>query len=209
MVKTINSKSQKRGTNPPLRAPSEVFPTVAEPTLELEATREGAGARAIGEVTHLLMLIPRDYNVARMRPITDGVVLEMGDIMSVGVVREALEADGWQVRQSGLWRRFSFGIPANMSGLGTEVIIQCLLARNGRAARGPEGMPDRSMRFSSEAEESGSYPDGSRRRRVWVDISPEGVEYLIAHDYLLRTVTSGIRLRPATDSDPESGNGRS
>ena len=71
----------------------------------------------------------------------------------------------------------------------------------GRRIRGSEGLPENSIRAAGVMEEGGE--SGQQQRvRAWVDISPEGEEYLRANDFLLRIVCSAVRLRPASSSHP-------
>ena len=50
--------------------------------------------------------------------------------------------------------------------------------------------------------EEGGESGQQQRVRAWVDISPEGEEYLRANDFLLMIVCSAVRLRPASSSHP-------
>ena len=51
--------------------------------------------------------------------------------------------------------------------------------------------------------EEGGESGQQQRVRAWVDVSPEGEEYLRANDFLLRIVCSAVRLRPASSSHPD------
>ena len=125
----------------------------------------------------------------------------MDEEESAGVVTEALEADGWTVRRSAIWSRYSMYIPAGLTRQSLEDIISALLVRNGPETMGAEGIPPGSIRPIGTVMEGEEGTD-SRRMRAWVDVSPQGVEYLNVNNNLLRTVNSGIRLRPAPRSRP-------
>ena len=178
-----------------------MFPSVTEPRFELTITREGAGERAQGDITFLFLLVPQDYRVGNIRPIADGVVMEMDEEASAGVVTEALEADGWTVQRSAIWSRYSLYIPAGLARQSLDDIIDALLVRNGPETMGAEGIPPGSIRPIGTIMEGEEGTD-SRRMRAWVDVSPQGVEFLNANHNLLRIVNSGIRLRPAPCSRP-------
>ena len=56
-------------------------------------------------------------------------------------------------------------------------------------------LPVNSIRAAGVMEEGGE--SGQQQRvRAWVNISPEGEEYLRANDFMLRRVSSAVRLRP-------------
>ena len=200
--KQIGAKITKN-PKPKLRHPDEVFPHVKNPKIELTVTKEGAGASARSSLTMLLMLVPSDFTVGEIRVIDDGVVMEFEDETSLGVVRNAVEADGWVTQQSAIWNRYFFSIPDDLTPHPLDVIVRGLLNRNGRGVRGPEGIPDGSIRVVTTTEFVAA--DGSQRTRAYVDVSPEGEEYLRVNDNLLRTLNAGIRLKPATHRRPNSG----
>ena len=128
--------------------------------------------------------------------------MEMDDEDSAGVVTEALVADGWTVQRSAIWARYSFYIPAEFAAYRTlEEFIGAMMIRNGPQTLGPEGIPPGSIRPIGTFME-GEEGTGSQRLRAWVDVSPEGEAFLNANHHLLRTVNSGIRLRPTPCSRP-------
>ena len=102
-----------------------------------------------------LMLADENYTVVTLRPAVDGAVIEVGDGESLRVVTAVLEADGWTVVQSPVWARYSFIIPEDYRRIPLERLVQALLRRNGRGVRGPEGIPDNSIRGVSTAVEGG------------------------------------------------------
>ena len=182
--------------HPPLRSPSEVFGRV-DPKFTLTVTRAGAGDRAKGVISMALLFAKKDFTVGPLRSIPDGVTFDVGVDGSIQVVSEVLEADGWTITQSPVWARFSFVVPEDHHCLPLDKLVRALLRRNGREFRGTEGIPDLSIRGVSTAEEGGERTGTPKRLRAWVDVSPEGEEYLARNAMLLRTTTSGLRLRPA------------
>ena len=199
----ITKAIPKQNPKPKLRHPDEVFPTVKNPKIELTVTKEGAGTTARSHLTMLLMLLPVDYLVGEIRRIDDGVVMEFEDEASLGVVRDAVEADGWVTQRSAIWNRYTFIIPDDLIRYPLEDIVRGLLTRNGRGVRGTEGIPDGSIRAVSTAVVGAA--NGSQRTRAFIDISPEGKEYLRVNDMLLKTVNAAIRVKPATHRRPNSG----
>ena len=196
-----NPPAPNNQPRPTQRTPAEVFGS-AVPTHSLAVTRQGAGASAREQISMSLMLADENYTVVTLRPAVDGAVIEVGDGESLRVVTAVLEADGWTVVQSPVWARYSFIIPEDYRRIPLERLVQALLRRNGRGVRGPEGIPDNSIRGVSTAVEGGEGTGSPQRMRGWVDVSPEAEQYLLANDRLLRTVSSGIRLRPAPRSRP-------
>ena len=83
----------------------------------------------------LLMLLPVDFLVGEIRVIDDGVVMEFEDEALFGVVRDAVEADGWATQRSDIWTRYTFLIPDDLIPHPLEVIVRGLLAHNGRQFR--------------------------------------------------------------------------
>ena len=195
------SEDLQTGGNVSRLAPSEVFPSVTEPRFEMTITREGAGDRAQGDISFLLLLVPRNYRVGNIRPIADGVIMEMDEEESAGIVTEALEADGWTVQRSAIWARYWFHVPADIAHRPLEDVVRALLVRNGPLTLGQEGIPPGSLRPIGTYLE-GREGDASRRLRAWVDVSPEAEQFLSANHNLLRTVNSGVRLRPAPRKRP-------
>ena len=130
---------------------------------------------------------------------TDGVSFGVEEDNSLRVVREALEADGWGLNITPVWNRYWLYIPTKYQNLPLDDLILGFNLRNSRRVRGPEGLPENSIRAAGVMEEAGE--NGQPRRvRAWVDISPEGEEYLRANDFLLKIVSSAVRLRPATSN---------
>ena len=188
-----------RETN--LRTPAQVFGGV-DPRFTVTVTREGAGESARGEIVSLLLFADEPYTIGPFRTHPDGVSFDVGADDSLRVVRETLEPEGWTVTTEPIWARYSLIVPQDYHNMPLDRFVRGLIRRNGRATHGPEGIPDNSIRAVGVAEEGGEGGNLPRRVRAWVDVSPEGEEYLAAHDHLLRTVTSGVRLRPATNSRP-------
>ena len=168
-----------------------------DPKFTLTVTRAGAGDRARGVISMALLFAKKDFTVGPLRSIPDGVTFDVGVDGSIQVVSEVLEADGWTITQSPVWARFSFVVPEDHHCLPLDKLVRALLRRNGREFRGTEGIPDLSIRGVSTAEEGGERTGTPKRLRAWVDVSPEGEEYLARNAMLLRTTTSGLRLRPA------------
>ena len=98
-----------------------------------------------------------------------------------------------------VWNRYWLYIPNQYQNLPLDNLILGFNMRNSRRVRGPEGLPENSIRAAGVMEEVGENGQ-SQRVRAWVDISPEGEEYLRANDFLLRIVSSAVRLRPATSN---------
>ena len=100
-----------------------------------------------------------------------------------------------------VWNRYWLYVPNQYQTLPLDELIGGFNIRNGRRIRGPKGLPENSIRAAGVMEGGGE--SGQQLRvRVWVEISPEGEEYLRANDFLLRIVCSAVRLRPASSSHP-------
>lgn len=186
---------------PTLRTPGEVYGEV-NPRFTLSVSRPGAGTLARQAIINDLLFVPGNYTIGPLRSQPDGVAFEAGEDGSAVTVREALESAGWTVVQTPIWNRFSFVVPADYHHLSLDMIVRYFLFRNGTIERGAEGIPDNAIRganMADEGEEGGALP---RRVRAWIDVSPEGEEYLNNNDMLLRTLTSAVRLRPAANSRP-------
>ena len=116
-------------------------------------------------------------------------------------IAHVLEAEGWGVTITSVWNRYWLYVPNQYQTLPLDELIVGFNIRNGRTIRGSEGLPENSIRAAGVMEEGGE--SGQQQRvRAWVDISPEGEEYLRANDFLLRIVCSAVRLRPASSSHP-------
>ena len=131
---------------------------------------------------------------------TDGVTFGVEEDNSLHVVREVLEAEGWGVTITPVWNRYWLYVPNQYQTIPMDELIGGFNIRNGQRIRGP-ALIENSIRAAGvmeEGEESGQ----QQRVRAWVDISPEGEEYLRANDFLLRIVSTAVRLRPASSSHP-------
>ena len=144
----------------------------------------------------------QELEVAALTPVEDGAVLEVENESSFEAIRTVLEPAGWTVTSQPIWPRFEFYAPASLSGpeasaprLTPQQIVEGLMRRN----RG-HGLPAGSIRLVSsswEAAREGHASDGpSQRLRIYVDVSPEGVEHLRAHSMYLCTLLAVVRLRP-------------
>ena len=171
------------------------------PRFTVTVSRPGAGENATGQILRALLYAPEDYSVGRITQVTDGVTFGVEEDNSLRVVREVLEAEGWGVTITPVWNRYWLYVPNQYQTLPLDELIVGFNIRNGRRNRGSEGLPDNSLRAAGVMEEGGE--SGQQQRvRAWVDISPEGEEYLRANDFLLRIVCSAVRLRPASSSHP-------
>ena len=185
-------------THTSLRSPGEVYGEV-NPRFTVTVSRPGAGDEAQTQILRALLFSPEDYSVGRITQVTDGVSFGVEEDNSLRVVREVLEADGWGLNITPVWNRYWLYIPTKYQNLPLDDLILGFNLRNSRRVRGPEGLPENSIRAAGVMEEAGE--NGQPRRvRAWVDISPEGEEYLRANDFLLRIVSSAVRLRPATSN---------
>ena len=132
---------------------------------------------------------------------TDGVTFGVEEDNSLRIVREVLEAEGWGGDHHLSMEQVLAVRTQPIQNLPLDELIGGFNSRNGRRIRGPEGLPENSIRAAGVMEEGGE--SGQQQRvRAWVDISPEGEEYLRANDFLLRIVCSAVRLRPASSSHP-------
>ena len=194
--------TQNPSTTPSLRSPGEVY-GVVNPRFTVLATRPGAGAETRSQIIRALLFAPEDYSVGQLFTATDGMSFGVEDDNSLRVVREVLEAEGLTVVITPVWNRYTFHVPQQYEFFRLEELVRALTIRNSRRSRGPEGLPDDALRGVSAMEEGGEEGSSQPRRvRVWVDVSPEGEQYLTANDHLLRIVDSAVRLRPATNSRP-------
>ena len=200
-----NNPSTNPPTNTPtnptsLRSPDEVYGEV-NPRFTVTVSRPGAGEDAIGQIIRALLFVPEDYSVGRITQVTDGVTFGVEEDNSLRVVREVLEADGWGLTITPVWNRYWLYVPNQYQNLPLDELILGFNMRNSQRVRGPEGLPENSIRAVGVMEEG--IESGQRQRvRALVDISPEGEEYLRANDFLLRIVFSAVRLRPATSIHP-------
>ena len=200
-----NNPSTNPPTNTPtnptsLRSPDEVYSEV-NPRFTVTVSRPGAGEDAIGQIIRTLLFVPEDYSVGRITQVTDGVTFGVEEDNSLRVVREVLEADGWGLTITPVWNRYWLYVPNQYQNLPLDELILGFNMRNSQRVRGPEGLPENSIRAVGVMEEV--IESGQRQRvRALVDISPEGEEYLRANDFLLRIVFSAVRLRPATSIHP-------
>ena len=94
----MGPKTLRPGECQPFGPLGDMFLSVTEPRFEITVTQEETGDRALCDITYLLLLIPRNYRLGNIRPIGDGVVMEVDEEDSAGIVTEALEADGWTVQ---------------------------------------------------------------------------------------------------------------
>ena len=134
-------------------------------------------------------------------------MLDVCDQDSAEAVATALRGLNWQVIVTPIWPRYEFVAPALLAGTGPNdlgpsleplTIVRGLINRNTSF-----GLTHDSLRFVSSTWEE-MRGEGERagqtlqRLRIWVDVSPEGEEFLRTHANLLRTLSSAVRLRPAT-----------
>ena len=192
--------STNTATTPSLRTPAEVYGTV-NPRVTVHVTGAGDEEGIRRRTIRALLFAPENYSVGQLFTNAGGVSFGVEDDNSVRVVTETLEGAGLTVNIQPIWNRYTFHVPQHYDFLTLEEITEALSQRNGRTVRGPEGLPDNSLRGISVLEEGGEGGSNLPRRvRVWVDVSPEAEQYLAANDYLLRIVDSAVRLRPATNS---------
>ena len=204
-------KGNEQGAEEPgpsgVQHPDDVF-AMPSPVATLTITREGAGIDGLALVTQTLFQVPIDFNMTNpIRPIPDGAMLDVCDQTSAEAIAEELRRLGWHVVVNPIWPRYEFVAPAILAGSGPDhqgptldplTIVRGLTTRNRSL-----GLAQDALRFVSSAWE-GVRGEGEwegqtlQRLRIWVDVSPEGEEFLRGHSFLLRTLSSAVRLRPAT-----------
>ena len=209
--KSTTPKEKEGGSEEPgpsgAQHPDDVF-VMPDPMATLTITREGAGADGLALVAQTLFQVPTDFAMTNpIRPIPDGAILDVCDRESADAIAVGLRMHGWTVVVTPIWQRYQFVAPALLAGSGPNdsgptldplTIVRGLTTRNRTF-----GFPQEGLRFVSSAWE-GVMGEGERegqslqRLRIWVDVSPEGEDFLRGHSFLLRTLSSAVRLRPAT-----------
>ena len=204
-----NTNNNNEGSSdPPLPTPAEVYGS-HESKLTLTVHRKGAGSGAMDSVARQLFMVPDHIRVTALLPRPDGAIVEVADSSSADRVRTALTNQGWTVDISQIWARYEFTVPAqlagtnpNHSGLDAITLVRGLTLRNRH-----NGLPADSLRYVSHhwdllnaGGNSGGPSSGESRYRlrIWVDVSPEGEEFLRNHGYLLETLVAALRLRRAS-----------
>jgi len=97
------------------------------------------------------------------------------------------------------YKRFTLVVPHVFRGMDKGLFLESLANYN-------SGMPRNALILRGQAEEAA---EGERTRcRIWVDVTSEGVTYLTARNFKLRTVTSELAFRPAQgpSNRPSSNN---
>ena len=186
--------------------PGDVF-VLPSPVATLTITREGTGNDGLVLVAQTLFQVPVDFLMTNpIRPVPDGAILDVCDQASAEAVATALRGHGWTVVVTPIWPRYEFVAPALLAGTGPNdqgpslnplTIVRGLTTRNRNF-----GLPQDALRFVSSTWEE-VRGEGERegqtlqRLRIWVDVSPEGEDFLRGHSFLLRTLSNAVRLRPA------------
>ena len=197
-----------------IQHPGDVF-AMPDPVATLTITRPGVGTDGMALVAQTLFQIPINFNMTNpIRPVPDGAILDVCDQESVEAVADAFRSRNWNVVVTPIWPRYEFTAPALLAGSGPNdqgpsldplTIVRGLINRNAFF-----GLSQDSLRFVSSAWEE-MRGTGERegqtlqRLRIWVDVSPEGEEFLRGHAFLLRTLSSAVRLRPAPRSRQRPG----
>ena len=172
-------------------------------THSLTITKAGASDMD-GAVKLALFSCDGDYKISSFRSTGVGqAALDCHGEESVREVTRCLSDQGFVVLPpTPVWERFVFIVPACLSSLPAPVFVANLQKRNRQY-----GLPLCSLRMvSRQAEGNGGSRGGPSRIRIWVDVSPEAIQFLREHDYLLETGMAAVRLKPAPRDRHTSNN---
>ena len=159
-----------------------------------------------GAVKLALFSCDDDYQISSFRSTVAGqAALDCHGEGSVHVVTRCLSDRGFAVLPpTPVWERFVFIVPACLTSVSAPVI---LIAANLQKRNRQHGLPLCSIRMvSRQAEGIGGQRGGPTRVRIWVDVSPEALQFLREHDYLLDTGLAAVRLKPAPRDRHSSNN---
>ena len=209
-----NNRGRGRGSNrgrggnqgpskgPATRKTPEQVIDRGEAKFVLDITKTGVSGRdLVGEVQRILFAVPEDIIISQLESVGTGRArVSTHNEASSEVLRSVLTSRGYGVSTPRpTWRRYIFTVPGELASLSPTLITEQLGIRNRFC-----GFPQGTLRYVNVLREEGEgsgHTQGrnptSGRTRIWVDVSPEGEAFLEEHEFVLATLTGGVRLWPA------------
>ena len=172
-----------------------------------------SGEDLVGEASRVLFRIPDHFTVSRVRSAGPArAQLSAHDEESSRVVGGALRADGYSVETVPVWARYTFEVPGDLSSLTHVDIVEGLMVRNRFGGFPQDGLRYVGHLVQREADmgRGRGRGRGAGRRsvrvgdiaRMFVEVSPAGVEWLRGSHFFLSTGPGRVLLFPAGDRRP-------